>query len=314
MLKSRSFLSFVKSLEKIILRVLEHSEQYEKFRSELQSLYQPVMACSWENRIRIKGSFSNRDLLALIVLTWWMDPVPGWLIRMEVMNLFQTRVGSEDLALCCYSREVCLKFIYLSSRFNLRELGGIFSFKNLLEVIDSYRFCPIYSKTKPPKRQERHKGYRDKGTLPDISVTALRQGVSEDYLLRELQNEKENYQENIQNFLAMNLAWLLSIETSFIAKDYKFNSEKGVLIYEDGRILADEDRVQRKDLEGEGKKGNKPSERNQKSDSKDRESEVYSQLYLPGSRSSRKEEENDLRRNPEQLRRVIEVLFQIVTN
>jgi hypothetical protein len=230
-------------------RSLEENDRYREFRTEILSLYQPVLKTdrfAETGEILIRGVNSNQEIVILAVLSYYMDPILGFLIRIELENKIRGRRGSEDLLFLLEGREVALNYILTSSRFNERKVKGLFSIKNLTKFLYQIEFIPKKRKTSDPKRLIRHKGYRDKGTLPDTSVAAIRQEIQNEAAFREKQIENEIYDSNIEYYLKSNLAWLRELKSSMLSENFYFNKQKGVIYYEDDRIINSEDRKQSK--------------------------------------------------------------------
>lgn len=244
----KSNLDLVSFVSASCIQSLEGCDDYRKFRTEILSLYQPVLktAAAETGEILIKGVNSNQEIGILAILSYYMDPILGFLIRIELENMIRKRPGSEDLLFLLEGRQVAFNYIFTSTRFNERKIRGQFSKKNLTKFLHQIEFIAKKRKTSDPKRLIRHKGYRDKGTLPDISTTAIRQEIQNEAAFRLQQIEREIYESNIEYYLLTNLAWLRNLKSSMLSENFYFNKQKGVIYYEDERIIITENREQSK--------------------------------------------------------------------
>lgn len=277
--KNLSNIDLIEFISKNSIQALEGSRSYRSFAAEVLSLYQPVLNRRFTNCIRFNCS-KNRDLVLLSVLSYWMNPIVGFLCRMKVEEILSKRQRSEDLLLLLFGRDICLTFLCTSNRYNDRSLRGLFSEKNLKEFLDRLRIRPEFETNAPVIESVRHKGYRDKGTLANESVRARRQELANELSLKLQQNSVETYHSNIDSFLQMNLNWLKSVKSSVLTENYYFNSKKGVIYYEDDRVITDQDREKRETFRGTSKKRRKSSESNYQLRAENQESEISTQFYF----------------------------------
>lgn len=256
----KSNLDLVSFVTASCVRSLEENDRYREFRTEILSLYQPVLNTSRAEtgEILIRGINSNQEIGIMAILSYYMDPILGFLIRIELDKKIRKRRGSEDLLFLLEGRDVAFNYLITSNRFNERKIRGQFSQKNLQLFLNSIELIATKRKTSDPRRLIRHKGYRDKGTLPDTSVTAIRQEIQNEEAFRQQQIENEIYESNIEYYLKTNLAWLRNLKSSMLSENFYFNKQKGVIYYEDDRIINPENRKQSKGTEGNEKKERKP--------------------------------------------------------
>jgi hypothetical protein len=237
-------------LEENIHLALERSQSYEKFRSEINVLYQPVpKAANFANEVRVKGCRKKNQLLTLSVLSWYFDPILGTLVRMWLQETIKQKRGLEDLLLTTFSRKDCLIFLFTSTRTNFRYLKDVFKLENLEKFLERILIFPVFNHYPRPKRLLRHKGYRDKGSLPEISQVAIRQGYAEEFRLKQQQFQKEEYEKNIEDFILLNKSWMDSMGF-LLSDDYYFDSKKGIIYYDLQGIIEQQDFKER----GEPKK------------------------------------------------------------
>jgi hypothetical protein len=154
---------------------------------------------------------------------------------LELIEKLEKLKGLEDLALL---PQYGLSVIKNNFRFNRRYFRSLFSRKNLKDFEKIFCWKVLKPKTSKPKRKIRHKGYRDHGTLPSISSRALREELSKEASFQILQNEIEEYRENIQNWLSIHRSYLdqeganlatASIERRIIYVDGKIESKQSTV-------------------------------------------------------------------------------------
>jgi hypothetical protein len=227
-MEKKEFYSLICSLEEVVPRILSTKvPTFEEIEAEVLSLQQPVMYEStfrFRNfeKIEVRGLHSKNDLVTLVCLSWWMPELIGTLIRLAVEDEFSVRQRSEDLALLVLDKRVYFFILFSDSRFSDRWIQSILSEKNLQEVLDRLRIRKRFIRTSRPKRLQRHKGYRDKGTLPSIDERALRLGITEDVTFQEKQNKREEYLSSKELYLECHRSWLKSLGSSLDPDSCKF--------------------------------------------------------------------------------------------
>lgn len=116
----------------------------------------------WTNRLILKNK-SQKTLVQLSILSWEMEPEIGILLRLEIEKLVE---NSEDLCwirLLIQSKAHCLLFLQETKLWHTRDFfGNIFNEKELKKALGSLVF--EFESTKRPRRVQRHRGYRDKGS------------------------------------------------------------------------------------------------------------------------------------------------------
>jgi hypothetical protein len=161
-----------------------------------------------------------------------MSPEVSSYLRLELYEIFTKRKRSEDLVFLLGKRSTMWKYILTSDRFNTRQLKGMFSRKNLEGFIGlKVKIIPLFLNFPKPKRLIRHKGYRDKGTLPQSSVRAIIEECSKEQAFTDQQMLKEFYSENITEFLSLNQSWLEQMEKFEFSDDYYYDSERSIRIW-----------------------------------------------------------------------------------
>lgn len=212
-MKAQSKLSFdildsdLEDCEKALSRFLSSSRKWRKLRSEVPVSYDPVSNTPvfWIEGIKFQN-FKEEDLTILCLLSYFEeDPNLSSLLKLELIEKLERTKGLEDLALL---PQYGLKAIKNNFRFNRRYFRSLFSKEMLRKFESHFSYKILKPKTSKPKRPVRHKGYRDHGTLPSISSTALRKGISEELSLKLLQVQIEEYRENIQYWLSLHRSYL----------------------------------------------------------------------------------------------------------
>lgn len=196
-------LEFVK---KNVLNEISSSTKWKKFSSEVLVSYDPVTP----NHRRLEciriGNLSKEDFIILSVLAQLEDSLLSFLLKLEIENKVLHLKGLEDLSFLVSDKWE--QFISCSTRFNKRYLRGLFSEQSLEEFMKRFHYRIQYPKTSKPLKVQRHKGYRDKGTLPNSSTIARRQEIEKEFRFTEEQINKENYQEWIDFYLELHLNYL----------------------------------------------------------------------------------------------------------
>lgn len=116
----------------------------------------------WTNRIGLKRK-DEKTLVNLSILSWLMEPEVGVLLRMEIQEIVK---NSEDLGwivLLLQSEGHCKLFLCDTRLWHTRDFfGNYFTTSELKKALNSIYFQ--LESTKRPRRVQRHRGYRDKGS------------------------------------------------------------------------------------------------------------------------------------------------------
>lgn len=145
---------------KFQIEELANSETVRNFSTELLSRLTPNPARKFTNQFRILNR-KEENLVALSILSWYMNPEIGILLRLELEKITQ-----EDpiFKFLLKSKSSMLIFLDNTNRWHTRDFFGNILNKNLLSaILKSFR--PIYETKKKVKTPERIRGYRDKGSL-----------------------------------------------------------------------------------------------------------------------------------------------------
>lgn len=154
----------------------------------------------WTNRLGLKDK-SKKVLMNLSILSWWMEPGIGTLLRLEILEVVE---DSEDLgwiALLLQSKAHCLIFLQETKKWHTRDFfGNIFTTKELKRALKTVYF--IFESTKQPRRVQRFRGYRDKGSWrAPHEHHSYYDGTSEQNLLEEKRRIHQDTLAFLQAFL-----------------------------------------------------------------------------------------------------------------
>lgn len=122
----------------------------------------------WENDFVIKTR-NKTDLICLSIFSYYCPPEVGILIRESIQEIYsKNEENFFVLNFLLQGKAEMLIFLQETSLWHTRDLYGNILTKNRIRNI--FRFCePRMNRKKSPKRVQRHRGYRDKGTRRDIS-------------------------------------------------------------------------------------------------------------------------------------------------
>lgn len=153
--------TFITETEKIL-----KDELNTKFSTEVLSRITPsAIGALFTNSFRITDwSFTN--VLTLIILSWYVPEEVGILLRLEIEDHIQNGDLSflEFLVRKSAVRGLTLVWLLDTSLLSTRDFfGNILNSKNIRKALVSIK--PIMYTKRKPKRVQRHRGYRDKGTL-----------------------------------------------------------------------------------------------------------------------------------------------------
>lgn len=134
-----------------------------KFSTEVLSRITPsALTQNFENSYRIVDN-SQTNLLVLSILSWYVPEDLGVLLRLNILEKIEfSELGF--LELCCRSKGQMLCFLLETSNWSTRDFfGNILTPRMIKQALLSLK--PIFKSRRKPKRVQRHRGYRDKGTL-----------------------------------------------------------------------------------------------------------------------------------------------------
>lgn len=153
--------TFITETEKIL-----KDELNTNFSTEVLSRITPsAIGALFTNSFRITDwSFTN--VLTLIILSWYVPEEIGILLRLEI----EDHILDGDLSFLDFLvrksavRGLTLVWLLDTSLLSTRDFfGNILNSRNIRKALLSIK--PIMYTKRKPKRVQRHRGYRDKGTL-----------------------------------------------------------------------------------------------------------------------------------------------------
>lgn len=118
----------------------------------------------FENDFRIKTQNLD-DLISLAIFSWYIDPGLGILLRFAIKEKMANNFDLEILEFFLDSKGEMLTFLIETNLWHTRDFfGNLYSVKRLQKLL-RYKLRFKFKDRKRPKRVQRHRGYRDKGTL-----------------------------------------------------------------------------------------------------------------------------------------------------
>lgn len=135
-----------------------------KFSTEVLSRITPsALGSSFENSYRIKDR-SLVNLILLSLISWYIPEEIGILLRFSIIENISNQEDLEFLNLLLDSKGEMKLFLINTTLWHTRDFfGNILVEKNLQHALNS--IVPSLKSNRKPKRVQRHRGYRDKGTL-----------------------------------------------------------------------------------------------------------------------------------------------------
>lgn len=184
--------SFCSELERICLSVNSRS----KFLRSSVSDNSKYLYTRFENRLRIRTR-AKKKLIGLAILSWYLPEEIGVLINLELREIWEESEEFLFPAMLLESKGQMLLFLLETRNYHTRDFfSNIINeeiVKNLLRLV-----APVYKTRSKPKRVQRHRGYRDKGTLKlPHEVHELANRTAE---VKELEEKRKSSQDSI-NFL-----------------------------------------------------------------------------------------------------------------
>jgi hypothetical protein len=135
------------------------------------------------------GRNKYRILLTYVVLFHYykMDESVRCYFYLDLVDHLEDNPNSFWLIVLLEDKEYFLKWLEVQETMTRNDFfSSVCNEKNLIEVL-SYVTLRFEERLRRPRKLVRRKGYRDKGTLPDSSATAIRQEIQRDAYLTQLQ-------------------------------------------------------------------------------------------------------------------------------
>lgn len=119
------------------------------------------------NTFRIKTN-NKTDLLVLAIYSWYLDENIGMLLRWSMLDkLKELDPESEkylEVEICLRSRGLCLSWLQETSLYHTRDFFGNVLTDSRIRRCRHF-FAAEFKTKRRSKRIQRHRGYRDKGSL-----------------------------------------------------------------------------------------------------------------------------------------------------
>lgn len=133
------------------------------FSSEVLSRIAPsALGENFENSYRISVK-TQTNLVLLSLISWYLPEESGILLRLSIEEEIRN-TDLDFLALMLENKGQCLCFLLETSLWSTRDwFGNLLTLSNLKTALGSLK--PSLKSRRKPKRIQRHRGYRDKGTL-----------------------------------------------------------------------------------------------------------------------------------------------------
>lgn len=192
-----------------------------------------------EGELPEKVVFLCRKYIALhgylILLHYTEDELLRWYLRLDLEDFLRTNFQFYWMSVLTEDRQLYLKYLQDQQWISARGFFGNICCKN--NLVTCWRSIVIrFEKRIKPKRLQRHRGYRDKGTLPSLDERVRREEAKNDAWLREEQLEQEErllqQEEDIRlfrNYLRGNGSLLESHKFKFrLTKKGEQGNEKAV--------------------------------------------------------------------------------------
>ena len=152
------------------LHLKEYSEIFRRSSASANSKWRRT---NFENRIVLK-SRKLEDLVLLSLLSYYIDPEVGWLLRMEILTEVEQNSELLPIQFLCQGKGAAFCFLLDTQLWHSRDFFGNILNRKFFEVKtkegpkDFNLFGFLMKSKRRPKRVQRHRGYRDKGTLRHI--------------------------------------------------------------------------------------------------------------------------------------------------
>lgn len=188
--------SFCSELERLCQSAVS---QVKFLRSSVSDTSKCLTYFRFENSFRIKSS-STRILTILSILVWFFPEEFQVLLVMDLQEKWKDKDDSILGELLLRSKGHCLNFLLETSLWHTRDFFGNVITRDNLELALS-KVVPALSTRKKPRRVQRHRGYRDKGTLK------LQHEIHDCSDLTSEQNEIEEQRCTTQDSINFMIGW-----------------------------------------------------------------------------------------------------------
>lgn len=185
----------VKSTEKI--PIFSEKDDEKVITSFKLKEFSEELVLTGEVLDRIKfGKLTEDDLIFWIILCWYVEHPATFEMRIELEKIIEQRTESLWILSLLYSKSNLLLWLLESDHFHSREFfGNVLNPKESIRRIKSLKF--VFLSKKRPKRTIRHRGYRDKGTLPSLENNIRKSEQRKDVWLQEEQDRIEAHRQEL---------------------------------------------------------------------------------------------------------------------
>lgn len=157
--------------------------------------------------IRIRKYNFNFLIFLLLYSYYGNIPEIQWNLRLELERLCEVNEEFFFVKTLTEDKFYLLQWLIQTQRIHSREFfGNILNISIMEEKFKTLKF--IFPTKKRPVRQQRVRGYRDKGTLPSFDTKFSRKEFSKDWSSKELQNEIEDKRKSLLDTGQLLLGWL----------------------------------------------------------------------------------------------------------
>jgi len=133
--------------------------------------------------IKFSGRKYQELLGYLIILHYVDDELLHWYIRVDLEHFLLKNFQFYWLSVLTEDREFLLRWLLNQRTITMRTFfGNICCRKNLILCWNLIKIR--FESRIRPKRKQRHRGYRDKGTLPALDIRILRKELDKDIYLQ----------------------------------------------------------------------------------------------------------------------------------
>lgn len=115
----------------------------------------------------LSNKLKLEDYVFLALLSWQDDYEKSWILRVRLQEEVKHDSNKISIALILSSKEAMWNFLLDTNLWHSRDFFGNILTKKRLQRIQ--KLCKFYRvRPKPAKKVQRHRGYRDKGSLRNI--------------------------------------------------------------------------------------------------------------------------------------------------
>lgn len=130
------------------------------------ALDSPNLLRRFQNAVKVTTNDSV-DLAVLAVLSWYIEEETGWLLRLALEEKIGNNLDLDWIGLLLNSKAECLIYLQETNRWHTRDFfGNVLTDNRIKRLTKAVK--PIFETQRRPKRVQRKRGYKDKGSLRKI--------------------------------------------------------------------------------------------------------------------------------------------------